>query len=95
MSLRFFLFGPIGGLFSLVLLLGPWLLIRQYRRQLPPDSGRLKKVVKQWQAGHGGGDGMLLLRPSLHEPPSDFPEKDFFDYGVERIIIVERDESFP
>lgn len=33
---------------------------------------------------------MLLLRPSLHEPPPDFPEKDLFDYGVERIIIVER-----
>ncbi|WLE97042.1 MAG: hypothetical protein QTN59_20495 [Candidatus Electrothrix communis] len=86
----FLLFGWIGGLLSLVLLVGPWLLIRQYRRQLPPDLGNLKKLVRQWQAGHGGGDEMLLLRPSLHEPPPDFSEKDLFDYGVERIIIVER-----
>jgi hypothetical protein len=86
----FFLFGWIGGLLSLILLVLPWLLIRQYRRQRPPDSGMLKKLVKQWQAGHGGGDEMLLLGPSLHEPPPGFPEKDLFDYGVERIIIVER-----
>jgi hypothetical protein len=87
----FLLFGWIGGLLSLILSIIPfWLLIRQYRRQLPPDLGRLKALVKQWQAGHGGGGEMLLLRPSLHEPPSDFPEMDLFDYGVERIIIVER-----
>ena len=86
----FFLFGRLGGLLSLVLLVGPWLLIRQYRRQLPPDLGSLKKLVKQWQAGRGGGDEMLLLRPTLHEPSPDFLEKDLFDYGVERIIIVER-----
>ncbi|CAK8719971.1 hypothetical protein KKHLCK_09155 [Candidatus Electrothrix laxa] len=89
-ALCFFLFGWIGGLVSLILLVVPWLLIRQYRRQLPPDLGTLKTLLKQWQAGHGGGDEMLLLRPSLHEPPPDFPEKDLFDYGVERIIIVER-----
>ncbi|CAK8725428.1 hypothetical protein GMJAKD_16440 [Candidatus Electrothrix aarhusensis] len=86
----FLLFGWIGGVLSLILLVGPWLLIRQYRRQLPPDLGTLKILLKQWQAGHGGGDEMLLIRPSLHEPPLDFSEKDLFDYGVERIIIVER-----
>lgn len=86
----FLLLGWIGGVLSLILLVIPWLLIRQYRRQLPPDLGSLKKLVKQWQAGHGGGDEMLLIRPSLHEQPPGFQEKDLFDYGVERIIIVER-----
>lgn len=86
----FFLFGWLGGLLSLVLLIGPCLLVRQYRRQMPPDLGQLKKMVRLWQAGNGGGDEMLLLQPSLHEPPAAFPEKDLFDYGVERIILVER-----
>jgi hypothetical protein len=86
----FLLFGWIGGVLSLTLLVGPWLLIRQYLQQQLPDLGELKKLVKQWQAGHGGGDEMLLIRPSLHEPPLDLSEKDLFDYGVERIIIVER-----
>ncbi|MCI5209579.1 MAG: hypothetical protein D3910_12495 [Candidatus Electrothrix sp. ATG2] len=85
------LFGWAGGLFSLLLLTGgPWILIRQYRRQLPPDLGDLKKLVKQWQSGNGDEDEMLLLHPSLDEPPPAFPEKDLFDYGAERIIIVER-----
>lgn len=84
------LFGWLGGLFPLILLLVPWILLRQYHRQAPPALGTMKKLVKQWRAGNGGGDEMLLLRPSLHEPPSDFPEKDLFDYGVERIIFVER-----
>ncbi|MCI5210899.1 MAG: hypothetical protein D3910_19420 [Candidatus Electrothrix sp. ATG2] len=86
----FLLFGWIGGVSSLILLVGPWLLIRQYHRQLPPDLEQLKKLVKQWQAGNGGGDERFLFSPSLHEPPAEFPEKDLFDYGAERIVIVER-----
>lgn len=85
-----FFFGWLGGLLSLIFLLIPWLIIRQYQQQPPPDLGTLKKLLKQWHTGDGGGDEMLLLRPSLHEPPPDFPEKDVFDYGVEKIIIVER-----
>ena len=84
------LFGWFGGLFALILLLIPWILIRRHRRQAPPDLGTMKKLIRQWQAGNGGGDEMLLLRPGLHEPPSEFPEKDLFDYGVERVILVER-----
>jgi hypothetical protein len=84
------LWGWAGGLLSLVVLIGPWLLLRQYRRQCPPELGQLKRLVKQWQAGHGGGDERLLLRPGLEEPPAGFLEKEVIDYGVERIIIVER-----
>ena len=84
------LFGWLGGLCPLILLPVPWLLIRRYRRHPPPDLGTMKKLIRQWRTGNGGEDEMLLLRPSLHEPPPDWPEKDLFDYGVERIIIAER-----
>ena len=30
------------------------------------------------------------MKPSLHRPPPEFQEGDLYDYGVERIIIVER-----
>ncbi len=83
-------FGWIGGVLSCVVLAVLYLLLRQYRQQRPPELGQLKKLVKQWQAGRGGGDEMLLLCPDLRGSPAGFPEKDFFDYGVERIIIVER-----
>ncbi|MEQ8791167.1 MAG: hypothetical protein RIC55_33200 [Pirellulaceae bacterium] len=33
----------------------------------------------------------LLLTPDMHQPPPDWPEPDIYDYGVERLLIVERD----
>ena len=86
----FLLFGRSGVLPCLILLLVPWILIRRHRRQLPPDLGTLKKLVRQWRAGRGGRDEMLLIRPSLHEPPPNLPEKELLDCGAERILLVER-----
>lgn len=33
----------------------------------------------------------LIDEPSLHEPPPEWSEPDIYDYGVERLLIVERD----
>ncbi len=33
----------------------------------------------------------LIREPSLHQPPESWPEPDIYDYGAERILIVERD----
>lgn len=33
----------------------------------------------------------MLREPGLHEPPPDWSEPDIYDYGAERILIVERD----
>ena len=33
----------------------------------------------------------LIEEPSLHHPPPDWSEEDLYDYGVERMVIVERD----
>ncbi len=85
-----FWFSWIGAVLSLIFLVVPYLLLRQYRQRLPPELGELKNLVKQWQAGRGGGDDMLLLSPDLHELSANFPEKELIGYGVERIIIVER-----
>lgn len=46
-------------------------------------------MVKKWSDSKGFPDKMLV-KPSLHHPPPQFPEGDLYDYGVERIIIVER-----
>jgi hypothetical protein len=85
-----FWFGWPGVALSLISLVAPYLLFRQHGQRLPPELNQLKKLVKQWQTGGGGGDEMLLLNPGLHEVSADFPEKEFVGYGVERIIIVER-----
>ncbi len=33
----------------------------------------------------------LIEKPSLHDPPPEWSEPDIYDYGVERLLIVERD----
>lgn len=33
----------------------------------------------------------LIDQPELNEPPPNWPEPDIYDYGVERILIVQRD----
>lgn len=33
----------------------------------------------------------LIEKPTLHDPPPEWSEPDIYDYGVERILIVERD----
>ena len=47
-------------------------------------------VVGRW-LGHGRKLDRLLEQPSLHEPPPEWNELDIYDYGVERLLIVEHD----
>jgi hypothetical protein len=44
----------------------------------------------KWTAKGGRTDG-LIQRPALTEPPPSWQEPDIYDYGVERIIVVEHD----
>lgn len=55
-----------------------------------PDRKKMEAAIRQW---HSAGKSVprLLLEPSLHHPPPDWEEPDIYDYGVESILIVERD----
>jgi len=33
----------------------------------------------------------MLVKAALHQPPPDFTEPDIYDYGVESILVVDRD----
>lgn len=55
----------------------------------PPNQEKFRTLVEKWSNAKGFPDKMLMS-PSLHEPPPEFQEGDLYDYGVERIIIVER-----
>ncbi len=48
------------------------------------------RAVKTWIERTGKPEN-LLLEPGLHQPPPQWPEEDIYDYGVERIILVERE----
>ena len=49
-----------------------------------------KHAVDNYQLEKGSIE-KLVDEPALHDPPPDWPEADIFDYGVERILIVEHD----
>lgn len=60
----------------------------------PPNREELRRLVKKWSRSRcsyvKGTLDKMIVKPSLHKPPPEFPEGDLYDYGVERIIIVER-----
>ncbi|MCW5212922.1 hypothetical protein VU04_08420 [Desulfobulbus sp. TB] len=78
-----------GHLFFLVLLSGTVLIhaIVHWNRT-PPNREEFRRMVEKWSNAKGTPDKMLV-KPSLHQPPPQFPEGDLYDYGVERVIIVE------
>ncbi len=59
-------------------------------RTLPPGGRRrFDDMLSLWQSSHP--IEKLLTKPSLHQPPPDWAEKDIYDYGVEKILIVDQD----
>lgn len=46
--------------------------------------------IRTWKAA-GKPLAKLLEAPALHAPPAPYREGDIYDYGVERIVIVEHD----
>lgn len=56
----------------------------------PADMSKLMDHVRKWQAA-GKPIDRLIETPALHDPPQSFREPDIYDYGVERIIVVQHD----
>lgn len=59
-------------------------------RTEPPGAERLAGWIRKWAAA-GKPNPKLLETPALHSAPAPYREADIYDYGVERIIIVEHD----
>jgi hypothetical protein len=56
----------------------------------PPDKADFHRILNKWRRQKGNPD-KLLEGPTLHEPPPEWQEPDIYDYGVERLVIVQRD----
>ena len=60
----------------------------------PPHVLTLKSflgMIDRWLRA-GKPIDKMIQQPTLHQPPPDWSETDIYDYGVERILIVQRDE---
>jgi hypothetical protein len=68
---------------------GAWGVVRR-RNPLAPPTEKMEGWVRTWaKAGHE--IPMLLTKPNLQDRPPEFREPDIFDYGVERVLIVQHD----
>jgi hypothetical protein len=47
-----------------------------------------QEILQRWERS-GKTIERLIEKPSLHEPPPDWSEPDIYEYGVERILLVE------
>lgn len=56
----------------------------------PLSKENFQPLIRKWQAGALKSD-KLLGKPSFINAPSAYPEKDIFDYGVESVLIVDKD----
>ncbi len=74
---------------SFVTVIGIVLLIISLAFKVKPK--RLDKAIQLWTS-KGRDIPKLITEPQLHDPPQAWPESDIYDYGVEKILIVQRDE---
>ena len=51
---------------------------------------KLDKALGDWKSAGRKLDKMIT-KPTLREPPPDWPDSDIYDYGVERVLVVEHD----
>jgi hypothetical protein len=71
------------------LAVGAWGVARRRNPNAPPTE-KMERWVRTWaKAGHELP--MLLTKPNLQDRPPEFREPDIFDYGVERVLIVQHD----
>ncbi|MFC1849328.1 hypothetical protein ACFL27_03880 [candidate division CSSED10-310 bacterium] len=65
-------------------------LVMRVQHSKPPTPKELNELLTKWTAG-GNEITMLLKSPGLSTPPPAWQEPDIYDYGVERILYVQRD----
>ncbi|MEQ8767452.1 MAG: hypothetical protein RL885_26320 [Planctomycetota bacterium] len=60
------------------------------RRLLAADPELPSTLIDRWVKANGPIE-RLIETPRLHQPPPEWTEYDIYDYGVERVLIVEHD----
>jgi len=84
----FFIFSQIG--LMILAFGGFFLLTGLFGNAKPISRSFFLQGVQRWQKAGKPIEG-LIDEPSLQTPPADWAENDIYQYGVERILIVQRD----
>ena len=75
------------GMFVFLLFLLPF----KHRSKKPAPLDTFQAAMKQWTSSKKIQN--LIQKPTLHKPPPNWKEGDIYDYGVERIFIVDTNQS--
>ena len=73
----------VAGLFALM--------FAEDRHRSKPSTPTLDNALEKWRRNRADTLERMLTEPTLHQPPPEWKEPDIYDYGVERILIVEHD----
>ncbi|MEM7475830.1 MAG: hypothetical protein AAF483_12635 [Planctomycetota bacterium] len=68
----------------------PFFWLGIFYRSKPVRPAMFASWIDLWLRSGKTIDG-LIQQPSLHQPPPQWSEQDIYDYGVERILIVQHD----
>ena len=61
------------------------------RRQQVQSFADFQSTLHRARGAMVGKFDKLLDKPTLRQPPPDWPEMDIYDYGVQRVLFVERE----
>ena len=83
-----------GALFVAFLLMGMFLILKVLlggSMGPSPEHARkqFNRILSTWIHAKGQ-PAFLLEQPDLHQPPPQWQEEDIYNYGVERVLLVER-----
>lgn len=68
------------------------LLIAMLNKPIIADQSTAEEFIDRYQRlGKPERLAKLIEKPSLHEPPPEWQEPDIYDYGFERLLIVDDD----
>lgn len=85
-----FLSNWMGFYAAFLAMLGLFVLVAYFWKAPVVSPDRFSKWVAIWERD-GKTLPRLLRQPELHQPPEVWPEDDLYDYGVEALLIVQRD----
>lgn len=75
---------------TIFFIIGSLMIIGTLWKPKPKPFNTFENLTLKWLMSEKPLD-RLIEKPALHHPPPKWNEPDIYDYGVERLLIVERD----
>ena len=75
---------------TVALIFGVYAFYRYQTKNIPPSRFKFSMLLSKWISARNNPEKMIT-ETQLHSPPPEWNETDIYDYGFERLLIVEHD----